>query len=124
MPARQAVLSIIVAFAILASILELVRRRKLKEEYSLLWILTGIALLILTLRHDLLEGLTRFLGIVTPINTLFFLGLIFTLLLCVHFAMKISQLTTHIKILAQKIAIIEADRKQPGMPEENPSAQE
>ena len=38
---RLTLVSLIVAFALLVLVLELVRRRRLQERYSVLWLVTG-----------------------------------------------------------------------------------
>jgi hypothetical protein len=101
----------IISLLILTGIIELVRRKKLKEEYSLLWLVTGFGLLILSISEKLLSGITNFFGAVLPSNMLFFFGLIFVLLLCLHYSLKISQMTTQIKNLAQKMALLEDEFK-------------
>lgn len=112
MPFKLTLLSIFISFSIMIGIVELVRRRKLKEEYSFLWLLTGFALFILTVRYDLLVKLTRAIGILTPVNTLFFFGLLFVVILCLHYSLKISQLTIQVKILAQKLALLESEHNE------------
>lgn len=111
MSLRLKVFSIIISVAIMAGIVELVRRGKLKEEYSLLWLITGFVLFLVALYYPLLLWLTRLIGVVTPINTLFFFGFIFVLLLCLHYSLRISQLTHQIRVLAQKLALLEAERE-------------
>lgn len=102
----------LISLLILIGIVELVRRKKLKEEYSLLWLITGCGLLLLAVSEKLLVGITSLFGAVLPSNMLFFFGLIFVLLLCLHYSLKISQMTTQIKNLAQKIALLEDDLKK------------
>lgn len=102
---------VFISLIILVGIVELVRRKKLKEEYSLLWLITGFGLLLLTLSDKLLYGITNFFGAVLPSNMLFFFGLIFVLLLCLHYSLKISLMTTQIKTLAQKLALLEDEVK-------------
>lgn len=109
MAIKLKLLSLLVSFGMMFGIIELVRRRKLKEEYSFLWLITGFILLILTLRFDLLTRITQALGVISPLNTLFFFGLIFVILLCLHYSLKVSQLTVEMKIMAQKIALLEAE---------------
>jgi len=109
MAIKLKLLSLLVSFGMMFGIIELVRRRKLKEEYSFLWLITGFILLILTLRFDLLTRITQALGIISSLNTLFFFGLIFVILLCLHYSLKVSQLTVEMKIMAQKIALLEAE---------------
>ena len=112
MSARLELLAILISLAMLFGIVELVRRRKMKEEYSFLWLLTGFVLFVLTVRYELLVKLTRAIGVLTPVNTLFFFGLLFVIVLCLHYSLKISQLTIQVKTLAQKIALLEAEHNE------------
>ncbi|MFH2068557.1 MAG: DUF2304 domain-containing protein [Candidatus Omnitrophota bacterium] len=112
MAPRLELIAIIISFVMLSGIIELVRRGKLKEEYSFLWLLTGFVLLIVVVKFNLLVRLTRLIGIVTPVNTLFFFGLLFVILLCLHYSLKISQLTVQVKSLAQKLALLEAEHNE------------
>ena len=106
MPLRQKIFVILISIALLVFIVELVRRRKLREEYSWLWILTGIIILILASWHNLLLYVTRLIGAALPTSTLFFLGLVFLVLIAIQFSIKISKLTDHLKNLAQDNALL------------------
>jgi len=108
MPIHQKVVAIAISLAILIVIIELVRRRRLKEEYSWLWLITGVSLLVLTLKYELLVWLTALIGAVLPTSTLFFFGLIFLILIVLHFSVRISALSTQVKNLAQEVAILSA----------------
>ncbi len=107
MPLRQKIVFISIGLVILTVIIELVRRRKLREEYTFLWLLIGVIALILPLWYNLLVELTYAIGAALPTSTLFFFGLLFVLLVNLHFSLKISSLTNQIKNLAQKIALLE-----------------
>ncbi len=120
MPYRQKVVAFTIALAILLLIIELVRRRRLREEYSMLWIFTGIGLLILSQWFEVLEKLTRFIGAGLPVSTLFFFALIFLMLVSLQFSVKISALTDQVKNLAQKVALMEV--KEPPDKEKSPEA--
>ena len=80
MPLEQKITAIIIAVSIFFLIIELVRRRKLREEYSWLWLLTGTILLVLTLEYQLLVWITGLIGAAAPTSTLFFLLLYFSFL--------------------------------------------
>ena len=105
--ARQKTLALVVSGALLLLILELVRRRKLREEYSWLWLLTALAIMTLALRYDLLLTMTRLIGAVVPISTLFFFGLIFLMVISISYSVRISTLSLQVKNLAQKLALLE-----------------
>lgn len=108
MPTRQKITTLLIALAILVLILELVRKRRLREEYSWLWLLTAVALLGLVLWYDALVWITEFIGAGQPTSTVFFLGLVFVLLLCIQFSVRLSRMTEQIKNLGQKVSILEA----------------
>lgn len=106
---RQRIFAILVALVLMLLIVELVRRRKLREEYAWLWLLVGMVIIALAISQNLLVFVTRLLGAVIPTSTAFFLGLIFLLLLSVHYSVKISHLVDQIKNLAQSLAILQAE---------------
>jgi hypothetical protein len=103
---RQKVAMMIISAFIFFFILDLVRRRRLREEYSWLWLLTSVALFILVLRYSWLQGLTRLIGAVLPTTTLFLGSLIFLFILSVQFSVRISRLTDQLKNLAQENALL------------------
>ncbi len=108
MPLRQKILAILLSVGLIILIFELVRRRKLKEEYSWLWMLTGVVIFVLVIWHDLLLFVTRLLGIALPASTIFLFGVFFLILINLYFSVKISTLSTQIKELAQRQAILES----------------
>jgi hypothetical protein len=111
--ARIRVITIAGAVAILLLILELVRRRKLKEEYSVLWVMTAVVVLVLALWYDLLDRVTRLIGGSLPSSTLFFFGLVFILILLLHFSVRISSLERRMTALIQELGLMTVDRDPP-----------
>lgn len=105
---QQRILAAVFAVGLLVTIVELVRRRKLKEEYSWLWIVAGVGCLVLGLSHSTLTAVTRLIGAGFTSSTLFFFGIFFVLALCLQFSVKISRLETQVKNLAQELAIRDA----------------
>jgi hypothetical protein len=84
-----------------------VRRRRLREDYSLLWLLTSAALLILALlRNSLLERLAVMLGISYPPTALFVVSFGFMLLILLQFSAVITRLAHENKQAAQNIALL------------------
>jgi hypothetical protein len=110
MTSTQRAFAVLTSLATLFFILELVRRRRLKEEYSWLWIATAGGMLTLSAWYGLIERVTRLIGAVTVTTTLFLCGLIFLLLICIHFSTVISRLTQQVRRLTQELAILSAER--------------
>ena len=119
MPLQQKIFAIIVSVALLVFIIELVRRKRLREEYSWLWLLTGVIILILALWYDLLQWVTQLTGAALPTSTLFFLGLVFLILISIQFSVKVSELHNQVKNLVQGMGLLKNRIEELG--EEKPS---
>jgi hypothetical protein len=111
MPPRTRAVAVLGSLIILGLVIELVRRRRLKEEYSLLWIVTAVVLLVLSLWYGLLLDITDLVGAVLPSSTLFFFGLVFVILLLLHFSVRISLLERRITSLVQELGLLTVERE-------------
>lgn len=109
---RSVILAIIASIFALVLVLELVRRRRLREEYSLLWLATAFVMLVFSAWRDLLHGLSALVGIVYPPNLLFLLASMFTLLLLLYFSTIITRLTQENKEIAQEVALLRHEVEQ------------
>jgi hypothetical protein len=109
MPIRQKVFFLTVALLLAVVIFELARRRRLRVEYSWLWIAAAVTNVILILRYDLLIALTRVVGAVIPTSTLFFLCVLYLALLSLNYSVQLTRLSREVKELAQELALLRAD---------------
>jgi len=109
MPIRNKVVALVVGLWMLFLIIELVRRRKLREEYSWLWLMTGSGILLLTLWFDLLKWMTHLVGAISPSSTIFLFAFLFLIFISLHFSVAISKLTDRNKELAQQYALLELE---------------
>jgi len=103
---RQKVFAIIAAILLMVLVVELVRRRKLREEYSWLWLLTGGSIILLVIWYDLLVLITRLIGAIAPTTTLFIFGLLFLMLISLHYSIQISKLSYQVKEMAQQLTLL------------------
>jgi hypothetical protein len=110
MTAQLKILAAVIGVSLFLCIIELVRKRRLREEYAWVWLLTGLMIVVLSVWYDLLFFLGRFLGGILPSALLFFFGLLSLLLICLHQAIKISQLTDDIKRLSQELSIMRVSK--------------
>lgn len=108
MTLHQKIFALVCSLIIFAAIIYLVKKRRLKEEFSWVWFLTGCIVIVPVLWYGLLEFLSRLIGAVLPTTTLFIFGIILLLVICLHSAIKISHLTDQVKNLAQKVSLLEA----------------
>lgn len=103
---RTMLVGVIGSVLALVFVLELVRQRRLREEYSLLWLATAGVVLILSLSRPLLDVLASAVGIFYPPSALFLVALLFVLVILMHFSMVITRLTQENKEVAQQIALL------------------
>ena len=101
------------AAVLLVLILELIRSRRLQERYALLWLLTGVAMLVLALWRGALSKLADLVGISYPPSALFVLFSFFILALLLHYSTVISKLSAQNATLAQRLALLEERSKGP-----------
>lgn len=106
------VLAVMGSVFIILSLIELVRRRKLKENYSLLWFAIAFVFLIFSLRRDLLTWLANLLGVDYAPAAIFLLLIAALYLLSLNFSIVLSGLSERNKELAQKTGLLEMEIKK------------
>ncbi len=106
MPLRQKVFFLTIAVVLLLGIVDLVRRRRLRVEYSWLWIASGATIILMILQYDLLVWLTALVGAVIPTSTLFFLCILYLAVLSLDYSVRLSALQFQVKELAQELALL------------------
>ena len=100
-------LSIGMSVALITLIFYLIRRGKLREKYAIIWMLTGITILFFAIFDKALFAVTVLFGIKTPINTMFFLGMFFIIIINLNFSLIVSSLVEQNKNIVQKLALLE-----------------
>lgn len=115
MPLPQKLFALFVCFVVFVVTVAMVRRRQLREEYSVLWLATTLVMFVLVLRYEWLVALTELIGAALPTTTLFLGAIIFLMLIVMQFSIKLSDLSDKVKNLAQENALLRAEleRKAP-----------
>ena len=111
MPPRIRIISILICIVLVAYVFELVRRKHLNEEYSMGWLITGTMMLILSVSDGLLVGISNMVGATLFTSTLFFFGMLFLVIICLHFSIRISALTNDVRMLTQTIGILDNEKR-------------
>ena len=109
MPLQQQIFALIVSALVFIIVIDMVRKRRLREEYSVLWLLTSVLMFVLVFRYEWLVALTDLIGAGLPTTTLFLSSIIFLMLLSVQFCIKISKLTDQVKNLSQENALMKRE---------------
>jgi hypothetical protein len=118
------VVAIALSALLLGTVLWLVRSQRLREEYTPIWMITAFGIFAISLRLDTLKRLTVMIGAWTPSSTIFFLGDLFLIAICLNYAVRLSRASVQLKNLAQEIALANErlDRMEPRPPASQPSA--
>ena len=106
-PLGVSVLATVASLVLLIAVLELVRRRRMREKYALLWILTAVVLLVLSVWRGAVSGIAEVLGVSYGPTVIFAVGALFILVVLLHYSTVISVLTDRTVELAQRTAILE-----------------
>jgi len=109
---RSKVVTILISLFILGVLFHLVRRRKLKEEYALLWLAMGFTGILLASWRGLLHAVSAVAGIYDPANAFFLASLLFLVGILIHFSVALSNATDRTKALAQEMALLQWEREQ------------
>ena len=105
MPTRIQLIAVALSFILFVYVFELVRRRRLDIEYSLGWLLAAAVIFVLSVSRTLLAWITKLVGATLFTSTLFFFGLMFLIVICLHFSVRISALSNQVRRLSQELAL-------------------
>ena len=105
---RTSIAAAIASILLILIVLELIRGRRLKERYALLWLVTGIVLLVLSTWRGGLNTIAGWFGVATyPPAILFAVATLFIIVVLLDYSTILSRLADQNTILAQRIALLE-----------------
>jgi hypothetical protein len=105
MPVRAKWIAVGLTVVLLCIVLMLVRRRRLHETYSLLWIMAAAVLVVVSLWTDFLVWLRNLTGAVSANSIIFTLGFLFVFIFLLHVSVRLSQMQKQIRELSQNAAL-------------------
>ena len=107
-PLRISIAGAIASILLILVVLELIRSRRLRERYALLWLATGVVLLVLSAWRGALNTIAGWFGVTGyPPAVLFAVATLFILLVLLHYSTVLSRLSDQNAILAQRVALLE-----------------
>ena len=128
-PVRVSIAAMIASIVLVLVVLELIRGRRLKERYALLWLVTGTSLFVLSAWRDGLNTIAGWLGVSGyPPAILFAAATLFVIVVLLHYSTVLSTLDDQSTVLAQELAILRQRVEQlergpaPGPQEPEPAA--
>jgi hypothetical protein len=112
--AQTRIVAAVLAIAFMALILELIRRGRLQERYSIVWFLFGLGLLAGAAFPGLLTVAADLMGVRDTNVALFSIMLLILLGLALNFSVIMSRQAAQITRLAQERALEQAHRQSAG----------
>jgi hypothetical protein len=107
-PLKVSIAATVASLALVVVVFELIRSRRLQERYALLWLLTGGTLVVLSAWRGGLNTIAGWFGVRGyPPAVLFAVGLLFVILVLLHYSTVISRLSDQNVVLAQRLALLE-----------------
>jgi hypothetical protein len=100
------IVAIAASVAVMTVVFELIRRRRLREEYAILWFLGGLVLIGVSLWRASLEWAARALGVAYPPSVLLLAVIGLGFLVAIHFSISLTRLSEQNKRIAQELALL------------------
>jgi hypothetical protein len=111
-PDRAQLGTLVASVGLLLAVFELIRRRKLTEEYSFLWILLGGTLFVVSIRADLLAAAARVAGVADPASLPLVVAVAAVLIVCLCLSVIVSRQRQQIERLIEETAILSAELRE------------
>ena len=106
---RLAIVTGLTSLAVLAFIIELLRRRQLQEKYAILWLTVSIVMVPLAFFPTAVNKVAIAIGFASGVSLVLFLGIVFLLLVCMHLSWEVSRLEEETRTLAEDVALLRTD---------------
>ncbi|MEV4755038.1 DUF2304 domain-containing protein [Micromonospora sp. NPDC049559] len=109
---RLTILTGVTGLILLVVVVELMRRRQLREKYAALWIVVALLGLPLALFPRLPDAVAGMLGVVNGVSLVLFGGVVFLVLVSIHLSWELSRLEEETRVLAEEVALLRAETAQ------------
>ena len=102
----------VVSLATIVWMIQMVRKRKLRTKYSLLWVFVAIILATVAVFPGLLERLSHAAGVYYPPTTFLFMAVGFLFVVVVHFSWEFSRSEERLRAMAEEFALLRAEHEK------------
>jgi hypothetical protein len=109
---RTQLIAVVSAVLLNVVVVDLVRRRKLREEYSWLWLMASVVYLLVAISPLLARLVGYLLGTTNATAAFTFIALFFIILILIQYSVRLSRLTDQVKDLAQHLAIVDSEQQE------------
>lgn len=107
MSASSYIFGIVSALLVLIVVIELLRRRLLRERHAIWWLLAGILALVAGIFPSSLAWTASLIGVEVPINLVFFVSIAILFLVSLQYSAELTKLESNTRSLAERVALLE-----------------
>lgn len=96
----------ILSVLFVAAVVELLRRKRLREKFAVLWLVIGLATIVLAGFPQLLEFASNTVGVEVPANLLFTMSILLLMGVCLHLSLTLTKVEDQTRVLAEEVALL------------------
>jgi len=104
------ILVVVIALSAVVVVISLVRARRLRERYAVIWLLVAFGMTVLVVARPLLDRLSLALGISSGTTTLFLLAILGILGILLQLSVSLSALEEKVRDVAEAVALADPTR--------------
>lgn len=108
----QYILGIVAALLTLGIVIEMLRRRRLRERHAIWWLVAGVLALIISVFPGLLQAAASMLRFSVPVNLVFFVSLFILFLVALQHSSELTKLEDHDRKLVERVVMLELRLKE------------
>lgn len=112
MSPTQYVLGVLASVATFGIVIEMLRRRRLRERHAAWWLIAGILAIVVSIFPDILKQVASALGFDLPINLVFFFSLFVLFLVALQHSSELTELESHNRALVERLVVLELKVEQ------------
>lgn len=112
MVSYQYLFGVFAALATLGIVVEMLRRRRLRERHAIWWLIAGSLALLVSIFPTLLTSTARYLGFEVPANFAFFIAVLVLFIVALQTSSELTKVESHNRRLAEQIALLEIEIKE------------
>ncbi|WP_394771456.1 DUF2304 domain-containing protein [Lacisediminihabitans sp.] len=101
------ILGVVSALITLAVVIEMLRRRRLRERHAVWWLVAGTLALVIGVFPSTLIWAAGLIGVAVPLNLVFFVSVAVLFLVCIQHSAELTALEEKTRVLAETVALLE-----------------
>ncbi|MFT2816914.1 DUF2304 domain-containing protein [Leifsonia sp. A12D58] len=99
------IFGILAALMTLGVVIEMLRRRRLRERHAIWWLIAGVLALIVGIFPAVLDWAANLVGVGAPTNLVFFVSIAVLFLVCIQHSAELTDLESKTRTLAEESAL-------------------